>query len=785
MDQFLYFLSIVIQRAKKVYLFLVAFTLQFEAATYTWDAGGGATTTWATTTNWNPDAAVTFATGDIFSTSAVFGGSGAGNPGTSDFGALSLQLGGITFSGASAGVLTGSGTLNIRGAVNLSSTNALTFDHDSNAGTAAILRYIGIREGVISTSTAGVVVTANYAGVTMFGYDLATARTYTIGSGTNLTNSGAGDLWFGATNASVNGAAKLTFNNGSTGNILVGAALAKTGTSGIDVTGAGTGYTFFDTANTYTGLTSIYTGGDLRVDTLTGLGATGAGNETEVRSSSLRVTSNNNNLVGTVAETLLVRNDTASASVLNLSWAEGTSVNTITYNQTLVIDDFLANGSTATNNGSVTIASRLTGTSADSTVILDTASGNAITQEREGTITFQTDQSATQTTEIQIADNVSLTGTTAIVFDGSTSHSNSAGSVSFTNGADLSGGTGTRTIQSNSTVNIGAGSTFDSGAGITITWGTLNYDESNSIDGGLTFGDSTNANGNAVMTVATGDTVTLNAGVTYTADSGFANTATISGAGSVNLGGYRDFNIANNSGTVSEMTVTAVLSGDSSAALQKSGAGALVLSAANTFGGSITMLAGELRLTSGGSLASATNASGGTVTGTGTSSDLLLTGANLNAGLTTTTAGDQIGTFNINGGLTVNAGVINIQLGSGNNNNDRINATGTISLNSVGQDIVLTGGDLVNGRTYDLLNFSTLSNGATGLNINFTGTGDTDFSDTFIADIGGPTLYTYWYTGNFAIDGSITYYSVMIPEPSKTLFFALGMTSFLIRRRRK
>ena len=42
-----------------------------QAATYTWDAGGGATTTWSTGTNWNPDGAPTFAAGDTFDLSTL------------------------------------------------------------------------------------------------------------------------------------------------------------------------------------------------------------------------------------------------------------------------------------------------------------------------------------------------------------------------------------------------------------------------------------------------------------------------------------------------------------------------------------------------------------------------------------------------------------------------------------------------------------------------------------------------------------------------------------------
>src|SRR4051794_20547459 len=42
-----------------------------RAASYTWDAGGVATTTWSTATNWSPDGVPTFAAGDAFDLSTL------------------------------------------------------------------------------------------------------------------------------------------------------------------------------------------------------------------------------------------------------------------------------------------------------------------------------------------------------------------------------------------------------------------------------------------------------------------------------------------------------------------------------------------------------------------------------------------------------------------------------------------------------------------------------------------------------------------------------------------
>jgi len=188
------------------------------------------------------------------------------------------------------------------------------------------------------------------------------------------------------------------------------------------------------------------------------------------------------------------------------------------------------------------------------------------------------------------------------------------------------------------------------GTGLTAT---LDLNGFNDTIGTLTLGGTTTTSGAAVQTGA--GTLTLGGNVTYSATNNPLG-ATISGK--LDLGAAtRTFDVGNSTTAADDLTISAVISGGSGIGLTKAtGAGLMVLSGANTYGGPTTINAGTVRLDGGadrlptGTAVTLANTSGvilnlnnnsqtiASLSGGGTS------GGNVQLGTATLTVGDNTST---------------------------------------------------------------------------------------------------------------------------------------------
>lgn len=165
----------------------------------------------------------------------------------------------------------------------------------------------------------------------------------------------------------------------------------------------------------------------------------------------------------------------------------------------------------------------------------------------------------------------------------------------------------------------------------------------------------------------------------------------------------RSIAIGGGGATIDTATHTAVLNGvlSGTGSLAKTGAGTLTLGGTNTFSGATTVSAGTLRVN--GSIASdPTIAAGATLGGTGTVGSVVVSG--------TVAPGNSIGTLNVSGSYTANAGsVLEIEVDDAGNS-DRVAATGAAALDGT-IHYRLAPGSYVAGTTYTVL---TAGGGVTG-----------------------------------------------------------------------
>lgn len=188
----------------------------------------------------------------------------------------------------------------------------------------------------------------------------------------------------------------------------------------------------------------------------------------------------------------------------------------------------------------------------------------------------------------------------------------------------------------------------------------------------------------------------------------------------------RQVHLAGNGGfrTDENLTLQGVI--DGTGALNKTGAGDLIVTGANSYQGNTTVFSGRLFVNGDQSAASGSLlvGNGGTLGGTGTiGGDIAIAdGGTLMAG-----RGDQVGTLTIGGSLTLNTGsILNYRLGSsgdvGGSQNDLVNVDGNLTLAGTLNVSVSNGGTFGAG-VYRLINYGgTLDDN--GLNIGAMPTGD-------------------------------------------------------------
>lgn len=260
--------------------------------------------------------------------------------------------------------------------------------------------------------------------------------------------------------------------------------------------------------------------------------------------------------------------------------------------------------------------------------------------------------------------------------------------------------------------------------------------------GGFYFGNSNNTSGGTVnftngaviyvgsQGIASNGVILLNALLNN--NGLFGATADWAGSAAMKLNnGTFTFQAADQNGTGHSIALSGVLSGSGN--LNKTGAGTLTLSAANTYSGNTVISGGTLAVGAGGSLASPNiNVGSGAifdVSGTGgftLNGGQTLAGSGTVNGAVTASSSSTIypgsnsvtGTLTLPGGLTENGGVNNQFNLSGNPsgpNNDSVNVSGGLIL--AGTNSITIIGALAGGGAYPLFNYSSLTGDITNFEV--------------------------------------------------------------------
>lgn len=498
----------------------------------------------------------------------------------------------------------------------------------------------------------------------------------------------------------------------------------------------------------------------------------------------------------------------ASSNSILVGYTNSTGLDIVDLSVSYTIERYRRN----TANASVTFA---TNTSASSNTWTDQSATFSAATFATGSSVYDF-SAATTVTRSGTLTNLAFTNTNALYFQWlfNTTGSNSQGlgldDVTFratklaTNGTDrlittLTGLSDT-TIQNGHSTNAStltatlattqtfAGVLQDGGAAsLALTKsgiGTLNLTNANTYSGGTSISDGTISLGHSTNTLADGGTVLVNGGTLNVNNPDTVGAVTISSgsiSGSSTLTGSSY--ALTNTGTIS-----ATLAG--AGTLTKTGSGTATISSANTYTGGTTISGGTLNVTNGSGSATGTGAltldSTGTLSGTGIIAPATNTNINLNGSLvvgnstlgspvassiTLTTSGSGVTTTSTSSlfhfDLFTRIGGSN-PLGSAA---DYIKLPGTLNNTSVGPNlgtIVITnrtgGTTFALGDSWHLFDFTGGGTITDDFNVDYTNLG---LSGDLIGQFDR-------LSGTFSI----------VPEPSRTLFLALGLLTLTLRRRR-
>ncbi|MEO7101630.1 MAG: autotransporter-associated beta strand repeat-containing protein [Luteolibacter sp.] len=508
-----------------------------QATTFTWDAGGGATNTWSTATNWNPDAVPTFVAGDTFDLSLV--NIAATSTSTMD-----------TVGGNTLGTIKIGDTNNTNSWI-LSLTTALTLNGN---GSAATINQISTSKGDTINGAGGIVVASDLNITNASGniLNLSTGITAT-GATRTITNNGSGFGRVNLNNAigsginlvqnSTNSATWMLASSASfNGTIAVKAGTFQVGATGANGIGLGTAaFTLGDTSGS----------SDATLVFLSGNGSgysapiTVASGSTGIKSIVGGVTSGNNTYFLNSAITL----GPDSSHTADVSIGNSTN-NTSTYNVQGGITGF----------GNLTVKTTNTGKTRFATGSINNT----------GTLT----NAGTSTGAAQI-DSVVGVNVTGVVQNSSTSQMNLTAANTYTGATTVTAGTLSVGSLANGGSNSNIGASTNAAGNLVLNGGTLQYTGAAvSTDRlfSLQSSSSINASGSGAVNFTNTGSMGFNGGTA-------AKTLTLTGT---NTG-------AN--------TIAAVI-GDNTGAtsVTKSGAGTWVLSGANTHTGATTVSAGTLTL---------------------------------------------------------------------------------------------------------------------------------------------------------------------------------------------
>ncbi|WP_411880098.1 autotransporter domain-containing protein [Polaromonas sp. YR568] len=280
---------------------------------------------------------------------------------------------------------------------------------------------------------------------------------------------------------------------------------------------------------------------------------------------------------------------------------------------------------------------------------------------------------------------------------------NGAGELHIDAGANVTVN-GTRTLHvgdtANGTLFIGSGAGAGTLTADSVILGTAGSSVQFNHTGTTTFSAALSGNGSLTKTGA--GTTILTGANTYTGGT-TVNGGTLQGD-TTSLQG----NISNNAAVTFDQAATGTYAGAMSGtgSLTKTGAGKLVLSGVNSYSGATAVNAGTLSVNGSIANSAVTVNNGGTLGGSGTVGSTAIAAGGVFA------PGNSIGTLTVNGNVTFAAGSIYRVEVDPAGNNDRINATGSATLNGGTVDVQAGAGSYSLSTRYTILN---AASGRTGV----------------------------------------------------------------------
>ncbi len=670
--------------------------------------------------------------------SLTFSGSDSGTVTLRNAAALGAAGNSVRFSGGGSGVL----DLQTDSSVNAYNISSGTFNGGtiiSNRATtgAGITHTLGVLDlsSVTLTANTGGNVTSGTARVSF------TELRMTGGNDNQpVTLAGSAAISVGSSSITNNGISKrLQLDGTNSGNSIGAITDTNNATAGsiVNVIKANSSTWTLNGTNTYTGTTAV-NGGTLKANTTQAFGTNSAVTIANTAGAVLDLNDNNNSIgsltgggatggnitLGSAKLTVGGNNTSPSAYAGVIS---GTGSLSKTGSGTLILSGINTfSGGTTVDNGTLTLSN-----------------GGAAGAIR-GTLTVNSGATVTTTAGDALGYNVGTKVNTLNIIGGTLTH-NSASNLTL----------------SSATVNMTGGTLQSTGAGV------IDIYDAQALGGG-------NPDSNtAINTLANSTTATI-AGKLRLRQGDNDATGTV-------------FNVANGAATI-DLEVSAIMEDGpfqgAASAVQKTGAGTMLLSSNNTYTGTTTIKGGTLKLNSSTAIA---NSSTITVGDTGSSGAVLdVTAAGLTVGSTQTLGG--IGTILATGRTVTASGTIS----AGNSVGILSIDGGTLALDSTSKFTfeLGTSSDLIS-----LLNLATLNLGSGTLGLSdFTFSDSGGFTDGVYNLITGAASFTGTLdTGNLTgsvlgRDGTLSMSGnnlilTVVPEPSAALIGSLGLLALLRRRR--